>query len=258
MSFNALLVELSLNTRILLLALVLVFALPKVSASAEPAEPSAAARIRGKLVAVYPTFPKPSVIKQSPVAGLYEVVIAGQVKYVDESAEFLIDGSVVQLSNKANLTSQRMAELARVDWQKLPHQLAFTSRINGTGSRKLFVFADPNCGYCKKLERSLAELKDITVYTVQLPILGPDSLARSTAIACAPNPAAAWNAWMQDHVEPPAAAPTCHPQFERAAEFAKSHGINATPAIFLPDSTKLPGAVDTPELERLIAGGQKD
>ena len=61
----------------------------------------------------------------------------------------------------------------------------------GSGKRRLAVFGDPNCGYCKRLERDLVALKDVTIYTVVYPVLGPDSLDKPRAIVCAPNPAIA-------------------------------------------------------------------
>ena len=76
----------------------------------------------------------------------------------------------------------------------------------GTGARKLVVFADPNCGYCKKLERDLNSVPNITVFTFLVPILGGDSPEKARDIWCAKDRGKAWRNWMIDGTPPPAAA----------------------------------------------------
>ena len=61
-----------------------------------------------------------------------------------------------------------------MDFASLPFKDAVVWK-NGNGKRRIAVFADPNCGYCKRFERGLQELKDVTVYTFLIPILGGDS-----------------------------------------------------------------------------------
>ena len=56
--------------------------------------------------------------------------------------------------------------------------------VRGNGSRKIAIFEDPNCGYCKRFERDLAGVNDITVYVFLYPILSPDSMEKSKAIWC--------------------------------------------------------------------------
>jgi hypothetical protein len=58
------------------------------------------------------------------------------------------------------------------------------------------MFADPNCGYCKRFERDLLGVSDITVYLFLYPILAPDSMVKSKAIWCAPDRGKAWLDYM--------------------------------------------------------------
>ena len=50
-------------------------------------------------------------VKKSPVKGLYEVVFDGnEIYYVDENAAYLIEGSLIDLKNKKNLTADRVSD----------------------------------------------------------------------------------------------------------------------------------------------------
>jgi thiol:disulfide interchange protein DsbC len=116
------------------------------------------------------------------------------------------------------------------------------------------VFVDPNCGYCKRFERDLLTVKDVTIYTFLIPHPGADSNAKSRDIWCAKDAAKAWRAWMVDGTRPPKAGRLRHrgagPQ---PGEFGRKHRINGTPALFFEDGTRKPGAVSAAEVERLLA-----
>ena len=58
-------------------------------------------------------------------------------------------------------------------------------RVKGNGKRVIYTFEDPNCGYCKELQKELAKLNDVTIYTFLWPILSQDSVDKSKAIWCA-------------------------------------------------------------------------
>ena len=92
-------------------------------------------------------------------------------------------------------------KLLAVSWDRLPLKDGITIR-QGTGARKLAVFVDPNCGYCRRFERDLATVKDVTVHVFLIPILGPDSVAKSRDIWCARDPAVAWRRYMLEGVQP--------------------------------------------------------
>ena len=150
-----------------------------------------------------------------------------------------------------------LLELLAVDFASLPLKDAIVIK-QGTGTRKVAVFVDPNCGYCKRFERDLAGIKDLTVYTFLLPILGPDSTAKSRAIWCAKDGGKAWRAWMLDNVVPDAAKASCDVAgIDRNLEFGRKHKINGTPAVLFEDGTRKPGAIPAEMLERLLAQASK-
>ena len=113
------------------------------------------------------------------------------------------------------------------------------------------MFADPNCGYCKRIERDLLSLKDVTIYTYLLPILGPDSTTKTRDIWCAKDGAKTWRAWMIDGVTPAKSPATCDTAaIERNLELGRRYKVNGTPAVVFEDGTRAPGAIPADRLEQ--------
>ena len=90
---------------------------------------------------------------------------------------------VKDLLNQAYVRKAVLASLDKVDLRSLPTELA-VRHVKGNGSRVLYVFSDPMCGFCKALEQSLPELDNATVYTFLTPILGAESKRLAAAISC--------------------------------------------------------------------------
>ena len=211
--------------------------------------------IRKTLPERLPQLPKIDEVNRSPIPGLWEVRYGGsEILYSDDKGEFiLINGSLVETKTRTDLTEARIEKMLAVDWAKLPLKDAMVFR-QGNGSRKLAVFEDPNCGYCKRFERDVSQLKDVTVYTLLMPILGPDSMAKSRDIWCAKDNAKAWRAWMLDNVPPPKAPVACDTAaLDRNLAFSRANRINGTPAVFFEDGTRKPGAIPGDLVEKLLA-----
>jgi thiol:disulfide interchange protein DsbC len=194
-------------------------------------------------------------ISRTPIAGLYEVRYAGtELLYTDATGDYIVvGGSIIETRTRVDLTEARMEKLLAIDFGKLPLRDAIAIK-QGSGVRKVAVFVDPNCGYCKRFERDLSEIKDLTVYTFLLPILGPDSTAKSRDIWCAKDNPKAWRAWMLDGVAAPTAGEKCDvAALDRNLQFGRAHKINGTPAVLFEDGTRKPGALPPEMLERLLA-----
>jgi thiol:disulfide interchange protein DsbC len=226
-------------------------------AAALPAAASEAA-IRKALSERYPKL-KVEEVRRSPLAGLWEVRFDGaEILYSDAAGDLILVGaSMIDTKTRTDLTEQRIEKLLAVDWDKMPLKDAFVIR-QGSGARKLAVFVDPNCGYCKRFERDLSTIKDVTVYTFLMPILGPDSLAKSRDIWCARDAGTAWRRWMLEGVQPSKAAASCNTEaVDRNLAFARTHRINGTPAVFFEDGTRRPGAIPAEQIESLLATATK-
>ena len=215
--------------------------------------------IRKTLPERLPQLPKIDEVKLTPIPGVWEVRYGGtEILYSDDKGEHIfVNGSLVETKTRTDLTEARIEKLQAVSWDKLPLKDAVVIR-QGTGARKLAVFADPNCGYCKRFERDLAGIKDLTIYTFLIPILGPDSTTKSRDVWCAKDAAKVWRAWMLDGVAPPAAAKGCDTAaVDRNVAFSRAHRINGTPAVFFEDGTRKPGAIPAEMVEKLLLAAAK-
>ena len=212
------------------------------------------AQIRKALGERLPKLPAIDEVNRSPIPGLWEVRYGGsEILYSDDKGEHIVvNGSLIETRTRTDLTEARIEKLLSVDWAKLPLKDALVVK-QGNGSRKLAIFEDPNCGYCKRFERDVAALKDVTVYTFLMPILGPDSTAKSRDIWCAKDNARVWRAYMLDNTLPPKAAASCDSAvLERNLAFSRQYRINGTPAVFFEDGTRKPGAIPGDLLDKLL------
>jgi thiol:disulfide interchange protein DsbC len=149
-----------------------------------------------------------------------------------------------------NLTRERNAQLAAQSLRKSTDNAV--KRVRGNGKRVIYTFEDPNCGYCRELQKELMKLSDVTIYTFLWPILSPDSIDKSRAVWCSKDRAKAWDDLMSRGVAPQAGA-KCDAPFERNHELAQRFGIRGTPAIFLGDGRQVgAGFVPATELEQAL------
>ena len=211
--------------------------------------------IRKNLAERLPTLPKIDEIRATPIAGVFEVRFGGtEIIYTDATGDHVFAGAaLIETKTRTDLTEARINKLLEIDFDKLPIKDAVVFK-QGTGTRKMAVFVDPNCGYCKRFERDIAGMKDITIYTFLVPILGADSATKSRDIWCAKDAPRAWRAWMLDNVVPPKSAAACDSAaIERNLEFSKRNRINGTPVTLLEDGSRKVGAVPVDALEKLLA-----
>ena len=210
------------------------------------------AAIRKNIAERLPDFPKIDEISKSPIPGLYEVRVGVEIFYTDELGNHIIDGSVIDTRTRANLTQARIDKLTQIDFAKLPLKDAIVWK-SGTGERKMAVFADPNCGYCKRFERDLNAVKDVTVYTFLYPILGADSLDKAKNIWCAKDRTAAWRDWMLEGAAPVKVLGQCDvAALQRNSDFGRKYRINGTPAVLFEDGKRSPGAMNTEQIEKQL------
>ncbi len=213
------------------------------------------ATIRRNLAERLPAFSKIDEVSKTPMNGLYEVrVNDSDIFYTDAEGNFLIQGNLIDVRGKRNLTEERIEKLSAIDFEALPLRDAFTI-VRGNGKRKLAVFEDPNCGYCKRFERDLQKINDVTVYMFLFPILSADSTEKSKAIWCARDKGKAWVDWMvRDQMAAKASCDTT--ALDRNLELGKKHKITGTPTIFFVDGSRVPGAINAQQVEKLLASAK--
>jgi thiol:disulfide interchange protein DsbC len=191
-------------------------------------------------------------IRTTQLPGIYEVLTSEQVVYSDARGDFLFLGKLVKTEPLEDLTAKRWEEAQRVDFKKLPFEKAIKI-VKGNGSRKLAFFADPQCPYCVRFQKSLDQVNDLTAYLFLFPIeeLHPGAGVVAENIWCATDPAAAWSKWILEKVEPE--KKSCGTQvLSDVQAMADKFKINGTPTVFFQDGNRIPGAVSTEELEGLL------
>jgi len=226
-------------------ATALVFALALAPAFADEAA------IRKNISERVPNFPKIDEVSKTAIPGVYELRIGTEVLYSDERGEHIIQGELIETKSRNNLTQARIDKLTAIDFAALPLKDAIVWK-QGTGARKLVVFADPNCGYCKKFERDLQSIKDVTVYTFLYPILGGDSPEKSKQIWCSKDNIKVWRDWMIKGT-PIAESPACDTSaLQRNLALGRKHRITGTPGLVYEDGKMQPGAVGADAVERQL------
>jgi thiol:disulfide interchange protein DsbC len=190
-------------------------------------------------------------VKKTPYFGLYEVVVGGELFYTDEKATYFFFGHVVDPQTKQSLTSERLQEIKdtrRIGMDSLPLELA-VKFVKGNGKRKLAVFSDPNCGYCKRLEKELAKVTDVTIYTLLYPVLN-GSVGTATAIWCSADRLKAWNDFMLKDTAP--AGKDCETPIETLLQTGRKNGVTGTPTLIFADGSVVPGMITADVIEKKL------
>src|SRR5258708_972833 len=197
-------------------------------------------------------------ITKTPYLGLYEMLVDGEVVYTDPDFTYLIVGSLIETKSRINLTDARQREIEdkklkglAFPFEQLPFDLAI-KKVKGDGSRKVAVFSDPDCPYCRRLEKEIEKVTDVTIYIFLFPIeqLHPKAPEMSRAIWCAPDRVKAWDEYMLKGVAPK--SPKCDNPVEKLVAYGQSKKINGTPTIFFADGRRVPGAIPVERFEELL------
>lgn len=210
------------------------------------------ATLRKNLAERLPQLPKIDEVSKTPLPGIFEIrVNDSEIYYTDAEGNYLIQGSLIDVRQRRNLTEERVDKLTAVEFTALPLKDAFTV-VRGNGKRKLAVFADPNCSYCKRFERDLARIDNVTIHTFLYPILGPDSAEKSKNIWCAKDKGKSWQDWMFNDQLP--AAGSCDTgALNRNVALGRKHKITGTPTLIFSDGTRIPGAINAQQIEKALA-----
>lgn len=209
------------------------------------------AAIRKTLAERIPQLSQIDEVRSTPMKGLYEVRVGTDVFYTDAGGNYLIQGELIDTRARRNLTEDRINKLTAVDFKALPLADAITI-VHGKGERKVAVFEDPNCGYCKRFEKDMQNVDNATVYLFLYPILSPDSAEKSRNIWCAKDAGAAWNDWMLRD-KTPAAASCDTAALQRNLAFGRKYKITGTPTVIFADGTRVPGAMGAQDVEKRLA-----
>lgn len=191
-------------------------------------------------------------VAKTPYSGLFEVRVGSDILYTDEKAKYLFIGRVLDTQTYQDYTKTRVDELSKIKFSDLPLASAMKV-VKGNGKRVIAVFEDPNCGYCKRFDKTLQEIDNITVYTFLYNILSEDSVTKARDIWCSADRSKAWDDWMLNGKAAAAAATGCTTPHEKVLALGKKLKVTGTPTIFFADGTRIPGAIDAQGLEAKLA-----
>jgi len=206
------------------------------------------AEIRKSLQSQYPNIGKLEHIVKTPYVGLYEIVVGDQLLYTDAQGQFLFDGHIIETKSRRNLTEERQRQLFAIEFDKLPFELAI-KKVKGNGKRKMAYFTDPYCGYCKRLEKELAKMTDVTLYIFLYPLQpGADEISRN--VLCSKNQVKSWDDLMLNNTNPPTA--TCETPIDKIMALGKKLRVNGTPNLIFGNGVPNPGYLPAEELEKRL------
>jgi thiol:disulfide interchange protein DsbC len=193
-------------------------------------------------------------VKPSPLPGIYEVFTGDSIAYSDATGNYVFVGSLMDTRTRTNLTADRVNERNAVAFETLPLAQAIKV-VKGNGQRRVAVFSDPDCPYCKQLERTLAGMNDTTVYVLLYPItsLHPDAANKAHAIWCSKDRADTWLGWMREQKPPKSVSAPCKDDPVQSLQaLGKKLYISSTPTLMFPSGKRVSGAMPAEELEPLL------
>lgn len=191
-------------------------------------------------------------VASTNLSGIYEVVMGKNVAYVEESGRYFLFGHLFDMQTQTDMTEGKiMAEqVQKADFNKLPLHDA-VKIVRGDGSRRLAIFSDPDCPYCKQLENNIANLTNVTIYLFLFPLeqLHPQAKGKAVGVWCAADKVKAWDGLMRRNE---VVSGNCDNPIDRNVALAESMGINGTPTVILPDGSVIPGAPSAAKLEQML------
>lgn len=221
--------------------------LPKAISAIEAARIGAELKaVREGIVAAYPDTTITSVTS-TPIPGLYEVLMGKNIAYTDKAGRYLVFGHMIDGKERINLTERRLAAAQKGEVANLPGDKAIKVK-QGTGERKIYVFTDPDCPFCRQVEPELEKLKDITIHYMLMP-LAESAVEKATSIWCAKDRIGAWKSAIAGKQIPLA---RCQAPIEEFRLAAKRFGIQGTPSMISPEGRVLSGYTSAEDIENFL------
>lgn len=194
-----------------------------------------------------------------PSVQLYELHKKGDIRlmYTNESIGYIMmNGELLDLKNQKNLSKDREALNVNRFFAELPKEKSIPVKF-GNGSRSVAIFTDPDCPYCRALDKEIhANLKNqnmtINYYMNPLKIQGHEMAPmEAKKIWCSPDKSKSWIDWMLNGKLPPNDASCANPVDETKA-LATSVGFDVTPVIIFDNGYVVKGGIDAKQFVEIL------
>lgn len=211
------------------------------------------AAVRKALAAVIPDA-TPDAIRPAPLPGLLEVTYGPQVLYISEDGRFLVQGHVIDLGTRTDVTEQRQGQLRNVVLAALGEDKMVIFPA-AKPRHTITVFTDIDCTYCRKLHSEIKEINElgITVRYLFFPRSGPntESYYKAQSVWCADDRRQALTDAKAGQKLPRA---TCDNPVDEHMKLVRQFRLQGTPAIVFEDGRVIPGYVPAKKLAAMLDG----
>ncbi len=215
------------------------------------------AKLRAALLERMPDLVVDS-ISPTVLPGIYELISEAQVYYLSPDGKFMLDGSIIDLENRVNLSDQRRGSLQLSLINEMPEEqmVVFNNETNDA-DRWITVFTDSDCGFCQKLHREIDDITEagIRVRYLLFPRAGMQSASfdELQSVWCSADQQEAMTvAKSGGRVD----SAVCENPIQSHVDLANRVGLRGTPLIYLDDGTKIPGYRPAAELVRMIESSE--
>ena len=199
---------------------------------------------------------KVEAVQPSPLPGIYEVRLqtpdGPKIVYSDEKGTYVFTGRLIDVKAERDLTEERLQKLTAIEFNQLPLDMAVKIQ-RGNGKRVLAMFSDPYCPYCRRLEQTLMQIDDLTVYVFMYPVIRPDLADHSRAVWCSKDRAKAWlELAANDRPKVPTASASCANPVDKVLELGRSLRVNGTPTLYFANGEKASGGMEVGALRKKL------
>ena len=195
-------------------------------------------------------FPEAQIsdVRATPMAGIYEVSIGGEIGYVTTDGKYLLHGDLIELGTQKNLTEERRGIYRKKLLADIGEKNMIIFRPKKV-KHTVTVFTDIDCGYCRKLHQQIKGYEDegIAVRYLFFPRAGlnSESARKADAVWCAKDRREALTRAKQGET---LAAATCKTPVARHFQAGVDLGVRGTPAIIADDGRLIAGYMPPAEL----------
>lgn len=202
-------------------------------------------------------------VKMAPVKGLYEVTIQQgdrqMAAYVDFSKELILAGPIYAIATRkmiSPLPAQVPIKLSRMQLDQIRIEDSIVMG-NRNGGKRLFVFTDPDCGYCKRLYGELKRLAamepDLAIYIKMYPLKMHRGAYDKARVILAAQSLQLLDEVFAGGKVPPAGENASRKPVDATIKLAESLGIRGTPALVFPDGRLIIGFRDAENMHVLLS-----